>query len=264
MPVASQNSPSEPKGSLTDRVIFVTGASSGIGSAAVQLFATAGAKVAAAARRLDRLEAVVEATTRLGGEAIAVECDVDDADSVRRAVELTFTTFGRLDGAFNNAGVPGCHCPMHEMDIEQFDNVMTTNLRGTFLCMKYQLAIMRDNGGGSIVNTSSTSGLVGNANNSDYCASKWGMTGLVKSAALGYAREGIRVNAVAPGPTHTEMLNHIPTDEALAAVASQYAMNAIAEADDVARVAAFLLSDEARFITGAVVPCDGGGRIAAS
>jgi NAD(P)-dependent dehydrogenase (short-subunit alcohol dehydrogenase family) len=230
----------------------------------VQLFAAEGATVVAAARRLDRLEAVVEATKRQGGDALAVECDVTDADSVRRAIDLAFTTFGRLDGAFNNAGVPGCHCPMHEMEIEQFDNVMATNLRGTFLCMKYQLALMREHGGGSIVNTSSTSGLVGNANNSDYCASKWGMTGLVKSAALGYAREGIRVNAVAPGPTNTEMLNHIQTDEARAKIAAQYAMNAIADADDVARVAAFLLSDEARFITGAVVPCDGGGRISAS
>ncbi|MEI7547698.1 MAG: SDR family NAD(P)-dependent oxidoreductase [Actinomycetota bacterium] len=261
---ASQSSSRESRGRLADRVIFVTGASSGIGSAAVKMFAAEGAKVVAAARRLDRLEEVVEATRRLGGEAMAVECDVADAESVRRAIELTFSTFGRLDGAFNNAGLPGCHCPMHEMEIEQYDNVMATNLRGTFLCMKYQLALMRENGGGSIVNTSSTSGLVGNANNSDYCASKWGMTGLVKSAALGYARQGIRVNAVAPGPTQTEMLNHIQTDEALAKVASQYAMNAIAEPNDIASVALFLLSDESRFITGAVVPCDGGGRITAS
>jgi A-factor type gamma-butyrolactone 1'-reductase (1S-forming) len=252
-------------GRLADRVIFVTGASSGIGLAAVRRFTAEGAAVVAAARRLDRLKTLVKEVTSWGAQAIAVECDVEDADSVRSAIALTVKTFGRLDGAFNNAGVGGAHVPVHEIDVEQFDRVIRTNLRGTFLCLKYELEQMKDNeAGGSIVNTSSTSGLVGNARNSDYCASKWGMTGLVKSAALGYARYGIRVNAIAPGPTKTEMLDHLDTDEALAKVASQYAMNQIASPDDIASAAAFLLSDEASFTTGDVIACDGGGRTTAS
>ena len=252
-------------GRLADRVIFVTGASSGIGLAAVRRFTAEGAAVVAAARRLDRLETLVKEVTSWGAEAIAVECDVEDADSVRSAINLTVKTFGRLDGAFNNAGVGGAHVPVHEIDIEQFDRVIRTNLRGTFLCLKYELEQMKNNeAGGSIVNTSSTSGLVGNARNSDYCASKWGMTGLVKSAALGYARYGIRVNAIAPGPTKTEMLDHLDTEEALAKVASQYAMNLIASPDDIACAAAFLLSDEASYTTGDVIACDGGGRTTAS
>jgi A-factor type gamma-butyrolactone 1'-reductase (1S-forming) len=252
-------------GRLADRVIFVTGASSGIGLAAVRRFTAEGAAVVAAARRLDRLQTLVKEVTSAGAEAIAVQCDVEDAESVRSAINLTVNTFGRLDGAFNNAGVGGAHVPVHELDVDQFDRVIRTNLRGTFLCMKYELEQMKDNEtGGSIVNTSSTSGLVGNAMNSDYCASKWGMTGLVKSAALGYARYGIRVNAVAPGPTKTEMLDHLDTEAALAKVASQYAIKKIADPDDIACAAAFLLSDEAPFTTGDIIACDGGGRTTAS
>jgi len=248
-------------------VIFVTGASSGIGLAAVRRFAAEGAKVVAAARRIDRLETLVKEVKSSGAEAIAVKCDVEDPDSVRSAIDLCVTSFGRLDGAFNNAGIGGAHVPMHEIDIEQFDRVIRTNLRGVFLCMKYELEQMKDNeSGGSIVITSSTSGLHGNSLDSDYCASKWAITGLVKSAALGYARYGIRVNAVAPGPTETEMtysLAHLVTKEALAKEVAQFALGRLADPDEIACAAAFLLSDEASCSTGDVLACDQGGRTTA-
>jgi NAD(P)-dependent dehydrogenase (short-subunit alcohol dehydrogenase family) len=257
----------EGAGRLADRVIFVTGASSGIGLAAVRRFAAEGAKVVAAARRFDRLETLVDEVNRAGAEAIAVECDVEDADSVRDAIDVAVKSFGRIDGAFNNAGIGGAHVPMHEIDIEQFDRVLSTNLRGVFLCMKYELAQMKENeSGGSIVITSSTSGLYGNSLDSDYCASKWALTGLVKSAALGYARYGIRVNAVAPGPTETELtysLGHLATKEAIAREVAGFALGRLADPDEIACAAAFLLSDEASCTTGDVIACDQGGRTTA-
>ena len=231
---------------LAGKVVFVTGASSGIGEAATRRFAAEGAAVIATARRLARLEALVRELRTDGREAIAVECDVSDERSVAAAVDAAVAAFGRLDAAFNNAGEGGLQRPLHEIDSAKFDSVIATNLRGAFLCMKYQIPHMIDSGGGSIVVTSSIGGLVGAPNNSDYAASKWGLSGLVKSAALDYAEHNIRVNAIAPGPTRSEMFDRwVP-------------LNYIAHPDDMARAALFLLSDEARWTTGCVLPCEGG------
>jgi A-factor type gamma-butyrolactone 1'-reductase (1S-forming) len=245
---------------LAGRVVLVTGASSGIGRAAATRFAAEGAKVAAASRRVDRLkELVTEIEAEGGGEALAVACDVTDEDSVRDAVAATVARFGRLDGAFNNAGGPGGQRPLHELDTGWFDLVMATNLRGPFLSMKYEIPAMLASGGGSIVNTSSIGGLVGGARNADYAATKWGLAGLVKCAALDYARQGIRVNAIAPGPTRSEMFDAwMPDDDARAGMAGNFPMNYIAQPDDMARAALFLLSDESRWVTGHVLPCEGG------
>lgn len=245
---------------LAGRVIFVTGASSGIGAASAARFAAEGAVVAAASRRIDRLDEVVAAIRANEGEALALACDVLDEGSVRAAIDAVLERYGRLDGAFNNAGAPGGHRLLHETDVAVFDRVHATNLRGPFLCMKYEIAAMLETGGGSIVNTSSIGGLVGGGNNSDYASSKWGLAGLVKCAALGYARQGIRVNAIAPGPTSpSDMFDFwIDTDDARAAMADAFPMNYIAHADDMARAALFLLSDESRWITGHVLPCEGG------
>lgn len=244
---------------LDGRVVFVTGASSGIGRAAVRRFAAEGAVVVAAARRADRLDQVTGEVRASGGEAMAVHCDVTDEDSVRRAIDTTVDRFGRLDGAFNNAGVQGERRLLHELDTSSFDRLLATNLRGPFLCMKYEIPAMLASGGGSIVHTSSIGGLIGSAKNSDYVASKWGLTGLVKSAALGYARKNIRVNAIAPGPTRSEAFDaFVPDDTARARMADYYPMNYIADPDDMARAALFLLSDESRWTTGIVLPCEGG------
>jgi A-factor type gamma-butyrolactone 1'-reductase (1S-forming) len=174
-------------------------------------------------------------------------------------VNATIGRYGALHGAFNNAGVGGGRRPLHDLDTGKFDAVIATNLRGVFLCVKYEIAAMLECGGGSVVVTASVGGLVGAPNNSDYAASKWALSGLVKCAALDYARRGIRVNAIAPGPTESEMFRRwLPDEAARAALAEQMPMNYIADPDDMARVAVFLLSDESRWTTGAIIPCDGG------
>jgi A-factor type gamma-butyrolactone 1'-reductase (1S-forming) len=179
---------------------------------------------------------------RAGADAVALRCDVTDEDSVRRAIDATVERFGRLDCAFNNAGGPGGQRLLHELDTDWFDLVIATNLRGPFVCMKHQIPAMLASGGGAIVNTSSVGGLVGSPTNSDYAASKWGLAGLVKCAALGYARENIRINAIAPGPTRSEMFDAwMPDDDARAVMADHFPMNYIADPDDMARAALFLL-----------------------
>jgi NAD(P)-dependent dehydrogenase (short-subunit alcohol dehydrogenase family) len=244
---------------LAGKVVFVTGASSGIGAAAVRRFAAEGALVAAAARRADRLTELVAQVRADGGEALAVPCDVGDERAVEAAVDITVRTFGGLDAAFNNAGQGGAQRPLHQIAADKFDSVMTTNLRGPFLCMKHQIPRLIDRGGGAIVVTSSIGGLVGGASNSDYAASKWGLSGLVKSAALDYAASNIRINAIAPGPTRSQMFDRwISTEELRGMMAAQAPLNYIAHPDDMARAALFLLSDEARWTTGCVFPCEGG------
>jgi NAD(P)-dependent dehydrogenase (short-subunit alcohol dehydrogenase family) len=244
---------------LAGKVVFVTGASSGIGAAAVRRFAAEGALVVAAARRADRVEELADEVRAEGREALAVTCDVSDEKSVATAVDTAVRTFGGLDAAFNNAGEGGARRPLHQIDTGKFDSVLATNLRGPFLCMKHQIPHMIDRGGGSIVVTSSIGGLVGGASNSDYAASKWGLAGLVKSAALDYASHNIRVNAIAPGPTRSEMFDRwMNTEELRAMMAAHAPLNYIAHPDDMARAALFLLSDEARWTTGCVLPCEGG------
>ena len=245
---------------LAGKSVLVTGASSGIGAAAARLFAAEGAKVVCAARRIDRLAALVGEIKAGGLEATTVECDVTEETSVQAAVAAATRAYGRLDAAFNNAGHGGIRGPIHTLDVGAFDRVMAVNLRGVFLCLKHEAAAMlAQGGGGSIVNTSSIGGLVGGAGNSIYAASKWGLAGLTKCAALDYAAVGIRVNAIAPGPTRSEMFDRwIPDDAAREQMAAAFPMNYIADPDDMARAALFLLSDDARWTTGTILPCEGG------
>lgn len=247
---------------LAGRVILVTGASSGIGAAAADLFAREGAKVVLVARRAERIEPLAAQLAGLGLEAMAVACDVRVEGEVEAAVAAAVNRYGRLDGAFNNAGVGGSRGPLHELDVEAFDRILGTNLRGVFLCMKHEIPAMLATGGGAIVNTSSVGGLIGAAGNSLYAASKWGLAGLTKCAALDYARRGIRVNAIAPGPTRSEMFDRwMPDEAARASMAEAMPMNYIAHPQDMARAALFLLSDEARWTTGVVLPCEGGASL---
>jgi NAD(P)-dependent dehydrogenase (short-subunit alcohol dehydrogenase family) len=244
---------------LAGQVIFVAGASSGIGAASVRRFAEDGAIVVAGARRIDRIDALSAELRSEGHQVSAVLCDVRDEASVRDAITTVLTRHGKLTGAFNNAAVVGAYKNIHELPVEKFDEVIATNLRGVFICMKYEIAAMLAGAGGAIVMTSSAGGLVGSPMIADYAASKFGLEGLIRCAALEYARRKIRVNAIAPGPTDSEMLHGRQPNEAMRqAIAERTPQNYIAHPDDMARAAAFLLSEESRWTTGVIFPCDGG------
>ena len=247
---------------LENKVILITGASSGIGAAAARRFVAEGASVVVGARRRDRLDALVADLRAHGHNALAVPLDVTDEASVAAAVSVTLDCYGRLDGALNNAGIPPSGHNIPDLDTESFDRVMAVNLRGVFLSLKYQIPALLAAGGGSIVNVSSIAGIIGIPRIADYAASKWGLIGLTKCAALEVAAAGIRVNAIAPGATRSENLELVlPTAESQATYAALSPMNQIALADDIARVALFLLSDESRWTTGAVIAADGGRHV---
>lgn len=237
----------------------------------MRLFAAEGAVVIGAARRTDQTEALAADLRKDGLRADAVFCDVREEDSVRTAIHEVLTRHGRLDCAFNNAGVLGSGLELHQVPVAVFDTVLATNLRGVFLCMKYEITTMLSSGGGTIVNTSSIGGLVGGAHNSDYGTSKWGLTSLTRSAALAYGRRNIRVNAIAPGGTETDMYGGLVARTAAARglsevkarelLASLNPLGGIATPEDMARAALFLLCDESRWTNGTVLPCEGGASV---
>jgi NAD(P)-dependent dehydrogenase (short-subunit alcohol dehydrogenase family) len=244
---------------LEGKSVLILGASAGIGAAAARRFAAEGASLIVAARRKDRLDDLVAELRSDGADAKAVPVDVTDEDAVQAAVQAALDRFGRLDGAFNTAGLLGENKLLADTDSEHVRRVVDINLLGSYYAMKHEIRAMVSGGGGSIVNTSSVGGLVGVARFADYSASKWAVIGMTKSAALGYGAHNVRINAIAPGATMTEMYDAwLPTDDAKARMASRSPMGQIALPDDVARAALFLLSDESRWTTGSVVVVDGG------
>jgi NAD(P)-dependent dehydrogenase (short-subunit alcohol dehydrogenase family) len=248
-------------GLLAGKVAIITGASRGIGAAAAQTFAVAGAAVVLAARDERALRAVADGIASRGGRALAVPTDVGDPQAIQRLVERAVEAFGRLDAAFNNAGEGHPKLPLAEIAVEDFDRSIRTNVRGIFLALKYEIPAMLASGGGAIVNMSSTAGLSGVQGMSGYVAGKHGIAGLTKSAALDYAAQGVRVNAIAPGPILTHRLSSLP-EEYRAPVAAAVPMRRIGRPEEVGALAAWLCSEQASFLTGAVIPLDGG-RMAA-
>jgi NAD(P)-dependent dehydrogenase (short-subunit alcohol dehydrogenase family) len=241
---------------LADKVVIVTGASRGIGAAAARLFADEGAAVVLAARDERALSEVVAEITESGGEAHAVATDVADAMAVERMVAAAVGRYGRLDGAFNNAGEGHRPALLADLAVDDFDRILAVNLRGLFLCLRAELAELAS--GGAIVNMTSSAGLSGAPGMGAYTAAKHGVVGLTKTAALDYGPKGIRVNAVAPGPILTDGGIGAAPAEVQRQVAQMLPLKRLGAAAEVAGVAAFLLSDAAAFVNGAVVPVDGG------
>lgn len=242
---------------LAGKVAIITGASRGIGAAAARIFARAGAAVVLAARDEQRLDALGREIRAGGGQALAVATDVGDQAAVERLVRETLDTFGRLDAAFNNAGTGHVPTPLADLPLEAFEQAVRGTLRGVFLSMKYEIPAIIASGGGAIVNMSSTAGERGVRGMAGYSASKHGVIGLTKSAALDYAAQNLRVNAIAPGPILTERIQSLP-DAARDPIIRAIPLGRIGQPEEVGTLAAWLCSDQARFITGITIPLDGG------
>jgi NAD(P)-dependent dehydrogenase (short-subunit alcohol dehydrogenase family) len=238
-------------------VALVAGASRGIGADTARAFARAGYAVVLGARDAAALDGVVESIEAAGGRAVATTADVGDVDSMRGLVDLAVSSFGRLDAAFNNATDGPMPAPLADIDPDEFDRGIRTNVRGTFLGMKFEVAAMLDSGGGAIVNMASVAGVRGIANLGTYVAAKAAIIGLTESAALDYADRGIRINVVAPGPIKTHHLERAG-DEAQRLAAASVPMRRLGTTDDVADVVLWLCSPQSSFVTGATVPVDGG------
>jgi NAD(P)-dependent dehydrogenase (short-subunit alcohol dehydrogenase family) len=239
------------------RVALIAGASKGIGAATAELLAREGAAVVLVARSVEPTEAVAERIRQAGGRALAVAADVADDVAMQRAVEAGLAAFGRLDVAFNNATDGPRPAPLAELDLDGFDRGIRTNVRGTFVGMRHEIPAMLATGGGAIVNMASLAGVIGVSGLAAYVSGKAGIIGLSKAAALDYADRGIRVNVVAPGPILTHHLEAAgPEAQRQAGLATP--MRRIGRAEEVAKVVSWLLSDAASFVTGVVLPIDGG------
>jgi NAD(P)-dependent dehydrogenase (short-subunit alcohol dehydrogenase family) len=246
------------------RVAFVTGAGTGIGRATALRFASEGAAVAVVGVvDADNCETVrrIEAA---GGRALAIPCDVTDSDGVRSALQQTVDAYGGLDIAFNNAGImPAVSAPLADLREPDWDRVIEVNLRGVFVCMRHQIPLLLERGGGAIVNTSSAAGVKGFAHNAAYVASKHGVIGLTRAAALDYAASNVRINAICPGMIDSEMFEQATgnTPEARAAAIALEPIGRMGRPEEIAAAVAYLCSDEASFAVGHALIVDGGQTI---
>src|ERR1700756_796527 len=240
-------------------VVLVTGALTGIGRATVLAFARERARIVVSGRRDEAGRALVKELQGLGVEAEFVNADVRKEQDVRNLVDRTIERFGRLDVAVNNAGTEGQPGPLTEQTAESYAATFDTNVLGTLLSMKHELRVMQPQGSGSIINISSTYGHEGGAGASVYVGSKHAVEGMTKSAALEAASSGVRINAVAPGPIETGMLNRFTrTAERKAGLLKTVPLGRVGDPADIARAVVFLASDGASFVTGQILNADGG------
>jgi NAD(P)-dependent dehydrogenase (short-subunit alcohol dehydrogenase family) len=248
------------KGSFTGKVAFVTGAANGIGRAAGLAFARQGASVVVTDVSEPNNQDTARMIQELGGQALAVRCDVSRAEDVQRALNATIETFGRLDFAFNNAGIEYTIKPAADVTEEEWDRIIDIDLRGVFLCMKYEIPLILKQGGGAIVNTSSGAGVKGFKGGAAYVAAKHGVVGLTKSVALDYASSNIRINAVCPGIIDTPMMDRFSgrTAEGRQAVIAQEPVGRMGKPEEIAATVVWLCSDAASFVVGSAIIVDGG------
>ncbi|HXG22788.1 MAG TPA: SDR family oxidoreductase [Methylomirabilota bacterium] len=248
-------------GLLKDKVALVTGAGSGIGRATALAFHREGAKVVVSDVAVESGEETVRLIKQAGGDAVFVKADVSQAADVEALVKTVVRTYGRLDCAHNNAGVPGPNKLTVDITEEKWNQVIAVNLTGVWLCMKFELAQMAKQGSGAIVNTSSDAGLIGLRRGAAYVASKHGVIGLTKTAALEYAKTGIRVNAVCPGPIDTPMLRGSGGERVERFIDKMVAAQPggrLGKPEEIAEAVVWLCSDAASFVTGHALPVDGG------
>ena len=240
-------------------VALVSGATSGIGAATAKAFAQNGYKVVVSGRRQEKGQAVVDDIKTAGGEATFISCDVSVAEQVDALVKSTVEAYGRLDVAFNNAGIEGdVFIPTHEQNLDNYTTVFDINVRGVLASMKAQIPVMLENGG-SIINNASIAGLIGFQGMSVYTASKHAVIGLTKTAALEYAQQGIRVNAVAPGAVVTEMYDRFAGDEEVKnMIEESHPVGRAGTAEEIASAVLWLADKNNSFTTGQTIPVDGG------
>lgn len=249
-------------GILQGKSLIVTGAGGGIGRAACLVLSAAGAKVLVTDIVEEAGNATVEAVASSGGTAVFVKADLSREDEVKALVAQTVATYGRLDGAFNNAGLEQCAMPLHELTTEQWERAIRVDLTSVFWCIKYQVIAMLATGGGSIVNTASSLGQVAIKNAGEYITAKHGVIGLTRAAAADYGAQGIRVNAVLPGITLTPMISRLVSDENFKPVfdriLERHPIGRFGEPSEIGESVKWLLSADASFMNGAALAVDGG------
>ena len=247
---------------LTGKVVLVTGAGGGIGRAACRVLAKAGATLVVSDVLGDAANETLAQVRAEGGAGEVISADMTSEDSVAEMVERTISTFGRIDGAFNNAGREGHNLAIADLPLEHWNAILTLNLTGVFLCLKYQIPAMLRTGGGSIVITASALGVVGSARAPEYCASKAGVIGLMKAAAYDYGDQGIRINAVLPGIIRTPAIARLLEVPEIATMLEDYrlrhSMKRFGEPAEIGETVAWLLSDASSYVHGSAMAVDGG------